>query len=159
MFAPGATPPAIGTLFRQPQLGESLKAIAVNGPRDFYDGALARRIADGLKRAGAVLTLDDLKATRAREAAPVSIDYRGLQLFAPPPPTQGLTTLAIMGVLARLRREQAVEGSAEDFHFLVEAVKQAFLDRGAIADPDFAPDMTARLLDPRKARCQGRRHR
>ncbi len=148
LFAPGGTQPAVGTSFRQPQLAESLKAIALKGPREFYEGALARRIADGLAGAGSVLSLEDLKATRTREAVPVSIDYRGLRLFAPPPPTQGLTTLAIMGVLARIPRERIMEGSAEDFHCLVEAVKQAFLDRSVIADPDFAPDPTARLLDP-----------
>jgi gamma-glutamyltranspeptidase/glutathione hydrolase len=147
-FAPDATPPAIGALFRQLQLAESLKAIALNGPREFYEGTLARRIVDGLAHAGSALAVEDLKATQTREAAPVSIGYRGVRLFAPPPPTQGLTTLAIMGVLARLPLERVVEGSTLDFHFLVEAVKQAFLDRGAIADPDFTPDPTARLLDP-----------
>jgi gamma-glutamyltranspeptidase/glutathione hydrolase len=148
LFAPGAKPPAIGSVFRQPQLGESLVAIALNGPREVYEGRLARRIAEGLARAGAGLSLDDLRTTQTREATPVEIDYRGVRLFAPPPPTQGLTTLAIMGLLDRLPREQVAEGSAPDFHLLVEAVKQAFLDRKAIADPDFAPDPTGRLLDP-----------
>lgn len=148
LFAPDGQPPAIGAPFRQPQLAQTLTQIASNGARDFYEGALARQIVSGLAAAGAALSIEDMQATRTREAAPVGIDYRGLRLFAPPPPTQGLTTLAIMAVLARLPREHVAEGSAEDFHCLVEAVKQAFMDRGAIADPNFAPDPTGRLLDP-----------
>jgi gamma-glutamyltranspeptidase/glutathione hydrolase len=147
LFAPAGQPPAIGAPFRQPELAETLTTISFKGPRDFYEGDLARRIASGLAAAGAAVSPKDMQATRTREAAPVSIDYRGLRLFAPPPPTQGLTTLAIMGVLAQLSRDNITEGGADDFHALVEAVKQAFLDRSAIADPDFTPDPTSRLLD------------
>ena len=75
---------------------------------------------------------------------------------APPPPTQGGTTLAIMGILERLGERPAGPDSAAFYHCLVEAVKQAFLDRATIADPDFADVDPARLLDPARLAAKAR---
>lgn len=124
--------------FLQKALARSLRLIAANGPRDFYEGELAAALAKGLAEVGSPLTAEDLRKTFAREEAPVALDYRGLRLLAPPPPTQGVTTLAILGVLERLGLADVEEGSADYFHRCVEAVKQAFLDRNAIGDPAFA---------------------
>ncbi|WP_081176135.1 gamma-glutamyltransferase family protein [Rhizobium rhizosphaerae] len=137
---------------RQPDLARTLESIARDGARGFYEGALARRIAQGLAEAGSPLTAADLAATEARFAEPVHLDYRDLRLFAPPPPTQGITTLGILGVLAAFDVAAMMPGRAAHYHHLVEAVKQAFLDRQLIADPDFAEEAActamAGLLDP-----------
>ena len=132
-------------LLRQPQLAEILSLMVRDGLRSFYQGPAAQRIAQGLAQAGAPLTAADLAATHSRAAQPLSQPYRDLMLLAPPPPTQGVTTLAIMGILDRLRipRDPAMRT-----HLLVEAVKQAFLDRGRIADPDHAGDDISALLSP-----------
>src|SRR5690606_12010728 len=73
---------------------------------------------------------------------------RGITLLAPPPPTQGISTLGIMGVLNEFDLKSVPEGSADYYHLCVEAVKQAFLDRPKIADPDF----TAQPVDQWLAR-------
>ncbi len=137
-----------GDHFRQPQLAETLRTIARDGPRAFYEGELAARIVAGLAAAGSPLGLDDLAATRVREEDPLRLAYRGLDLLAPPPPTQGLTTLGIMGILAHLPMGGFAESGADFFHACVEAVKAAFDDRRGLADPDFADIDTERLLDP-----------
>jgi oxamate amidohydrolase len=123
-------------LFAQPQLASCLRAIAEEGSRTFYEGELARRIVGGLERAGSPLTAADLAATHARWEAPLSLQYRGHRLLAPPPPTQGVTTLITMGILERLGIADVEGGSADFFHLVVEAIKRAFLLRGQIADPD-----------------------
>jgi gamma-glutamyltranspeptidase/glutathione hydrolase len=133
---------------RQPQLAATLRTLARNGARDFYEGELAARIASGLAEAGSPLTAADLVATRTETVAPLRLAYRDVELLAPPPPTQGVTTLGIMGVLRGLDVAGTQAGDTQHYHLLVEAVKQAFLDRGAIADPAFAGDVSARLLDP-----------
>ncbi|MCD2173400.1 gamma-glutamyltransferase family protein [Rhizobium sp. C4] len=134
-------------LQRQPQLAATLKAIAERGARDFYEGELASRIAKGLADAGSPLTAADLAATRTEMVEPLRLSYRDVELLAPPPPTQGVTTLGIMGVLRSLAVSETVAGDALHYHLLVEAVKQAFLDRGVIADPGFVPDTSQHLLD------------
>jgi len=122
---------------RQPQLALALQRIADHGHREFYEGALGQQIAAGLEGAGSPIRLRDLLKTKARVVEPVSLSYRGIELLAPPPPSQGVTTLAIMGVLSNFDMATIDPASADFYHLCVEAVKQAFLDRGAIADPDF----------------------
>lgn len=145
--------PGFATVFagqglqRQPELAATLRTIADEGPRSFYEGPLAHRIARALGDAGSPLTLADLQATRTRRATPQSLDYRGLTLIAPPPPTQGVTTLGIMGVLQHFDITSLDPAEAPFYHHVVEAVKQAFLDRAFIADPDFEGTFDA-WLDP-----------
>jgi gamma-glutamyltranspeptidase/glutathione hydrolase len=135
-LANGEVPPE-GFLRREPLLAKSLATLAKHGARDFYEGELAAAIADGLKMAGSPLSADDLKQTHARIEDPLQIPYREGVLMTTPAPTQGLTTLQIMGILDRFDLRQIPEGSAEYFHLLVEAVKLAFLDRERfVADPD-----------------------
>ena len=126
--------PEVGSLFQQDGVARTLQAIAAEGPRSFYDGELAKILAAGLAAAGSPLTAADLAATRTREAAPLSLSYRGYQLLAPPPPTQGVSTLAIMGMLEHFDLPAHGAGSADHMHLCVEAVKRAFLTRDAIAD-------------------------
>ncbi|WP_337270700.1 gamma-glutamyltransferase family protein [Oryzifoliimicrobium ureilyticus] len=133
---------------RQPQLADTLRSIADEGARGFYEGALARRVAQGLKHASSPLSASDLAATQARFVEPLGHDYRDMRLFAPPPPTQGVTTLGIMGVLAHLDMAGQDPHSAQYYHYLVEAVKKAFLDRYLIGDPSACDSwLISTLLD------------
>jgi gamma-glutamyltranspeptidase len=130
--------PEVGELYKQPQLADTLEMLAVRGYRDFYDGKLAERIAKGLKDAGSPLTASDLAKTQARIEPPLRVAYRGGELLANQPPTQGITTLEIMGILDRFDLKKIPEGSADYYHVVVEAVKRAFIDRNQyVADPEF----------------------
>ena len=145
---PEGVAPEVGSLFRQERLAQSLELIARDGPRSFYEGELAARLAAGLEAAGSPLSRADLAATRTRDAKPLSLVYRGVELLAPPPPTQGVTTLAIMGVLANFDLASLGAGSADHLHLCVEAVKQAFLTRDRVADPDFVAQPVDEWLSP-----------
>ena len=140
-----ALPP--GAVRKQPLLARTLETLAAQGPRAMYEGPLAQHIAQGLADAGSPLTLADLARTRARVETPLAVDYRGGTLLAHPPPTQGLTTLQIMGVLERFDLSKIAQGSADHYHLLVEATKQAFMDRNRyVADPEFVDVPSAHLL-------------
>lgn len=131
--------PEVGALFKQPQLAVTLETLAERGHRDFYEGKLARRIAQGLLQAGSPLTSGDLARTQARVEPPLPLVYRDGILLANQPPTQGITTLEIMGILNYFNLKNIPEGSADYYHLLVEAVKRAFVDRDTyVSDPDFA---------------------
>lgn len=141
--------PEVGQLSRQPDLAATLTQLAEHGYRDFYEGQLAARLARGLRAAGSPLTGADLARTRARIETPLALPYRDGTLLAHRPPTQGVTTLEIMGLLARYDLSTVTEGSADHYHLLVEAIKLAMLDRNQqVADPDFVPDASAQLLAP-----------
>jgi gamma-glutamyltranspeptidase/glutathione hydrolase len=145
----GQVPPA-GFVRRQPDLARTLETLAERGARDFYEGKLAAELAQGLRVAGSPLTAQDLALTRARLENPLSIGYRGGELLAHHPPTQGMTTLQIMGLLEHFDFKNIAEGSADHYHLLVEAVKQAFMDRNRyLADPVFSQVPVQRLLSSR----------
>src|SRR6185312_425048 len=139
--------PDVGEIFRQPRLARTLETLAERGHRDFYEGHLAARLVKGLQQAGSPLTAGDLAATAARLEPPLAQAYRGGMLLAHQPPTQGVTTLQIMGILDRFDLAAIPEGSADYYHLLVEAVKCAFNERNRyLADPDFSPVPCERLL-------------
>jgi gamma-glutamyltranspeptidase/glutathione hydrolase len=130
--------PEVGDKLVQPELANSLEMLAANGGRDFYEGKLAERIVAGLKAMGSPLTADDLARCRARDEAPLRVKYRGGELLGLRPPTQGITTLEIMGILDRFELSKYPEGGVDHYHLMVEAVKRAFIDRNRyIADPEF----------------------
>jgi gamma-glutamyltranspeptidase/glutathione hydrolase len=139
--------PSADFVRKQPALAQTLEVLAERGPRDFYEGQLAQCIAAGLHAAGSPLTAHDLAQTRARIEPPLTLPYRGGELLAHQPPTQGITTLQIMGILERFDLSRITQGSANHYHLLVEAVKQAFLDRNRyVADPDFVKVPLERML-------------
>ena len=149
--------PDVGETFRQPDLARTLSLLAENGARDFYEGDLAQRIARGLQQAGSPLTAEDLARTRARNETALRVPYRGGELISLRPPTQGITTLEIMGILDRFDLGSVPEGSADYYHLLVEAVKRAFVDRNRyIADPDFVDVPVNRLLSESHLDAQAR---
>lgn len=155
--------PQEGERFIQMDLARSLKAIARHGAREFYEGDLGRRIAAGLAAVGSPLDAGDLAASASTIEEPLRLAYGDVELLAPPPPTQGATTLAIMGILRRLGISNVADDSAVFYHLCTEAVKQAFLDRAQLADPEFATlpadlglspahlDARARAIDPARA--------
>jgi gamma-glutamyltranspeptidase len=171
-FAPEGKIPAVDERFAQPALAGSIARIARFGAREFYEGELAERIARGLQQAGSTLTASDLSRTYARDETPLRVAYRGGELVSMRPPTQGVTTLQIMGTLDRFDLGAITEGSADYYHLLVEAVKCAFVDRDRfVSDPEFnhvpveqmlSPatlDAHARSIDPSAARAWPHRFR
>lgn len=150
--------PAEERTMRQPQLARTLKRLAEAGSRDFYDGEIAQRLARGLVAAGSPLTLGDLQRTRARAEAPLKLPYRGGELLTFGPPTQGISTLQAMGMLAHIDFGGIAEGSAMHYHLMIEAIKLAFIDRDRwVADPEHVLVPVADLLDPGYLAAQAQR--
>lgn len=133
-YMPAGATPQMGTILRQPALGNTLRRLAVDGLDSFYRGPIAQAVIDDLMRAGSPLELADLERHHAVLREPLSVGVRGAKLFNCPPPTQGLASLMILAMFDRLHVNQE-EGFAY-IHGLVEATKQAFLVRDReIGDP------------------------
>lgn len=145
-FEPEHRPLAEGDVLRQPVLAQTLSRLATSGCRDFYEGAIARSIAQDLERIGSPVSGADLARHRATRPAPLSVNVRGSTLFNMAPPTQGLASLLILALFDRLPAD-AAEGFAH-VHGLVEATKQAFLVRDAhVGDPAYMTLDPQGLLD------------
>ena len=138
IFFPGGSPLRQGSILRQPDLARSLESIALHGASEFYTGTLAHAISDDMTRHNGLLTLDDLACHHAEWVTPLSVDYRGFQAYNLPPNTQGIASLEILNILHNFDVLGMGESSADHIHTIVEATKEAFLDRDAyISDPDF----------------------
>lgn len=128
-------PPPVGALLRQPALADTLQHLATRGLDDFYRGELGARIAAALQRAGSPVGADDLAAYRARFVDPLAVRLRDSTVYNLPPPTQGHSTLMILGLFDALGVSEG-EGFAH-LHGLVEATKRAFRVRDRlVTDPD-----------------------
>lgn len=129
--------PETGSRFKQPQLAATLRLLGSEGLDGFYRGRLACRIAADLSALESPLTAEDLSSYRARERVPLRLEHSAGELYNMTPPTQGLVSLIILGILDRLNIGRYEPDSAEYIHLVVEATKQAFAVRDEfITDPD-----------------------
>jgi gamma-glutamyltranspeptidase / glutathione hydrolase len=139
----------VGDTLVQPDLGRTLQRIAANGPNEFYEGETAKRFAEEMAKHGGLITLDDLKAYKAIERAPLQGAYKGYTvLTAPPSSSGGIALLEMLGILEGTGYEKAGAGSASAIHYEAEAMRRAYADRNEyIGDPDFVKNPISGLLD------------
>ena len=141
-------PPAAGTTLKQPALAETLAHLARAGLDDFYRGDVGREIAADLARIGSPLTRDDLTRYRATLGEPLRIELPAGTVYNTDAPTQGVASLMILALFARLGVTQA-EGF-DHVHGLVEATKRALRARDrAVTDPNYLAHALDRYLEPR----------
>lgn len=144
-FASGS--PLAGTAFRQPLLAATLAKLRDQGADGFYRGELADLIVAGLQNHGSLLQREDFANYKSRRVKPLTCPYQNGMLANMPPPTQGLASLMILGLIDRFDLASMDHLGAEYVHLVVEATKAAFSARDRyISDPDFVQIPTERLL-------------
>ena len=94
----GAFPKA-GDWLRNPELAESFRRIATDGPGVFYGGALGVQIAERVRALGGFLTIEDFRDHRSEWVAPMSVAYKGFRLYELPPNGQGIAALEMLRIL------------------------------------------------------------
>ncbi len=149
IFTPKGEVPQDGERIRQPELAETLKAIVRQGSRVFYQGWVGQAIVETVKKAGGVMTLDDLKNYQAVWREPMIGTYRGRTVITMPPPSSGgVALLTMLNVLEGYKLSEFTHNSADYLHLLSEAMKHAFADRAAhLGDPDFVHVPIRKLTD------------
>ncbi len=146
-WLPNGRPPAVGDIFVNQHLGGTLKKIAAEGPDAFYRGEIARKIVKFCQEQGGLHTLEDFARQTSNWVDPISTTYRGYTVYEMPPNTQGMAALQMLNILEGYDLKRLSHNSAEYLHLLVEAKKQAFLDRARhIADPAFYQAPLEKLL-------------
>ena len=120
----------------QPDLAITFRAIASDGPKGFYEGPVAEKIVAAVRKAGGIMTTDDMKNYRAILREPVRGTYRGYDIVSMPPPSSGgVHLIEMLNILegydlAKLSRE-------ESLYIVAEAMKRAYADRATfMGDPD-----------------------
>ncbi|MSU22658.1 MAG: gamma-glutamyltransferase [Opitutus sp.] len=138
-----------GDRWPQPDLAATFARLQKEGPREFYEGETAKKIAAAMKTHGGLITLADLQAYRAVERTPLLGTYRNHQIVTMPPPSSGgIILLQMLAMIEPFDVAALGHNSAAKYHLFTEAMRRAFRDRAEyLADPDFAPVPVDRLLD------------
>ena len=138
-----------GDVWKQPDLAATFARLQKEGPREFYTGETARKIADAMAKNKGTITLADLQAYKAAEREPLRGTYRGHEIVTMPPPSSG--GIALLQMFAMLEPfDVAAMGhhSAAKYHLFTEVMRRAFRDRAEyLGDPDFVNVPVTQLLD------------
>ena len=156
--------PGAGELMRNPTLAKTFRTLAEHGKAGFYEGRIAEAIVELLGSMGGVMTTDDLKAHRSTFPEPISVNYKGTEVYEIPPNGQGITALITLNILEEYDWDGVEHSGVKHLHTLIEAMRLAFADsRWYVADPDvvhvpikelISKDYASerrRLIDPSKA--------
>jgi gamma-glutamyltranspeptidase/glutathione hydrolase len=137
---------ALGDRLVQSDLADTLEAIAHDGPRAFYDGPIAAKLAAAIQAAGGIMTVDDLKEYRAIERKPVRGSYRGYDIVSMPPPSSGgVNLIEMLNILEGY--DLAHDDDTQVPFLMIEAMKRAYADRALfLGDPDKVQNPVARLI-------------
>jgi len=140
--------PREGDFFKIPQLANTLMKIAKDGKDAFYQGEIAREIADYVAEHDGLLNYEDLATHRSTWVEPITTNYKGYDVYQLPPNGQGVVTLSMLNMLENFDLEKMEHNSPEYIHLITEIKKLAFADRDAyISDPDFSPSPVDKMLN------------
>jgi gamma-glutamyltranspeptidase / glutathione hydrolase len=138
----------------QPDLASTLRTIAQRGPRSFYEGPIAEKIAAAVRDAGGIMTADDLRKYRPTERAVLRGKYRGYEVIAMPPPSSGgVCLIEMLNILEGY--DLAKMDRVEALHLEIEAMRRAYADRAVyMGDPAAVKMPIARLTSKSYAQQQ-----
>lgn len=148
IFLPDRAPPEAGAVLQLHELGATLDRLRELGPREMYAGQTGQAIAGYLAERGGLLTADDLAAYEPQWVEPISTAYRGLEVYALPPNTQGVMLLELLELLEHFDPAALGHNTADYFSVLAQAIALAAADRDStVADPAAMRVTVAALLD------------
>ena len=139
--------PAKGDIFKNPALARTLRLIGEKGRDAFYKGEVADKIDTFMQANGGHLRKADFEKHTSTWVEPVSVSYRGYDVFELPPNGQGIAALQILNMLEGFDLHALGFNSPEAVHAMVEAKKLAWADRAKFyADPAFSKIPLAGLV-------------
>ena len=158
--------PAVGDIFKNPGLAQSLKEIGDHGRDAFYKGAITARIIACCAQHGGTHTAADLSEFSSEWVEPISTTYRGWTIYEIPPNGQGIAALMMLNIMENFPIPSYKHNSAKALHVIIEAKKLAYADMlRYVADQRFSrvavrgmldksyASSRARLIDTAKANC------
>ena len=143
----GGKPLEMGDRVVQKDLAATLRMIGSQGSKAFYQGAIAKQTADFMKANGGLISAADLANYQAFEDKPVTVNYRGIDVYECPPNSQGFVMLEALNILEGFNLRYMGHNSAPYLHLVTESLKLAFADRDKYdGDPKFVPPIPMREL-------------
>lgn len=146
------TVPPLGHLIKQPDLANTLQAMAQQGRAGFYRGVVGKRLLHGVKAGGGIWSARDFQRYQVIERNPIIGHYRDYRVVsAPPPSSGGVALVTMLNILERYRLDHMTWLQRQQV--IVEAMRRAYRDRAVyLGDPDFVTVPVAQLTDKVYAR-------
>ena len=120
--------PEAGEVVCLPELARTLKTIAEGGADAFYNGTLARRIAEYVQQRGGWLSIEDMADHQPTWEEPIHTSYRGLDCWQCPPNSQGIHVLMALNLAEGIDLQAMGFQSTDTYHHLIECMRLAFAD-------------------------------
>lgn len=138
--------PDVGYRLKQPELAETLEAIAEDGRAGFYAGPIAKKLVAGVRAHGGIWTLEDLANYRVVERKPIVGHFRGGRIVsAAPPSSGGIVMIEALNILSQFNGGDISPDLLP--HLAVEAMRRAYQDRARyLGDPDYVDMPVDKLL-------------
>ena len=154
LFLPGSQPLIPGSRLKRPDYAATLRAIAAEGAEIVYNGEIGAQIVKSFSALGGIVNSFDLKNYSVIERAAICSEYRGFEIFGPPPPaSSGVHIAQMLNILEGYDIASFGFGSPESLHLIAEAMKIAFADRQvSTADPDFVSVPVEKLISKEYAK-------
>ena len=166
VFLPKGRPPEVGDKFFNPDQGKALRMLSEKGPREFYEGEIAKAILQTSNSLGGTMQAADLREFSAEWVQPISINYRGWTIYELPPNGQGMAALEMLNLMAISQPDKQGPQGAVELHKKIEAMKLAYSDLYRYnGDPRFGDiplrgllskeyaEQRAALINPDRANC------
>lgn len=135
----GQRAPQRGEIFRNPVYAETLERLSREGFASYYTGDIAKRIVGYSKTSRGSFTIEDFTLHKAEWVQPLSVNYRGYDVWELPPNGQGLAVLQMLNILKQFDLKSYGPNHPEFLHLFIEAKKLAYADRAKYyADPAFS---------------------
>jgi gamma-glutamyltranspeptidase / glutathione hydrolase len=166
VFLPDGKAPAVGAVFRNPDLAKALREVSEAGPDAFYKGDIARAILATSESLGGTMAADDLAEFSPEWVNPISTSYRGWTIYELPPNGQGMAALEMLNLMESSPASPDGPSGVRELHKKIEAMKLAYADLyrydadprfhpvpvGGLLSKDYARER-AKLINPLKANC------
>jgi len=157
VYLPDGKVPAVGAIFRNPDLARSLRMVADDGPKAFYRRKIGRAILSTSEAYGGTMSKDDLAEFSAEWVDPISTTYRGWTIYELPPNGQGMAALEMLNIMETAPASPDGPLSVGELHKKIEAMKLAYADlERYTADPRFAKVPVKGLLTKKYAKQRAR---
>ncbi len=131
-------PPVQGQVFKNPDLARTYQALQQGGRDAFYKGVLAKTMDAYFRRIGGDLRYEDFAAHKGEWVDPITVNYRGYDVYELPPNGQGAAVLEMLKILEGYDLKKMGAGSADALHLMIEAKRLAYEDLAKFyGDPDF----------------------
>jgi len=153
VYLPGGKPPALGQIFKNPDLGKALRLISQKGAAAYYKGEIAQAILATSQAHGGTMSAADLAKFAPEWVEPISTTYRGWTVYELPPNGQGMAALEMLNIMETSPASPDGPLSVAELHKKIEAMKLAYADLAHYnADPRFAKVPVEGLLSKEYAK-------